>query len=125
MTFFCRDISVNTVITDKDAIEGWRGWVFYDAECSLCVALAARFRGMLRQQRIDLVPLQAAGVPERLAIRPTDLLKEMRFLTQAGEVFGGAEAVAQVARKFWATRWLHESKNLVTSFRRTIRREFL
>jgi len=92
---------VNTVITDKDAREGWRGWMFYDAECSLCVALAARFAGMLRRQRIDLVPLQAAGVPERLAIRPPDLLKEMRFLTQAGEVFAGAEAVAQVARQFW------------------------
>ena len=92
---------MHTEITDTDAITGPRGQVFYDAECALCVGLAERFRGLLRRRRIDLRPLQAVGVSARLGIRAQDLRKEMRFLTDAGQVFGGAEAVVQIARRIW------------------------
>ncbi len=76
-----------------------QGWLFYDGECSLCVAMARRFGRWLRRRGIEVRPLQASGVPERLALGRADLLKEMRFLTKAGDVFGGAEAVVRIARQ--------------------------
>ena len=76
-----------------------QGWLFYDGECSLCVAMARRFGRWLRRRGIEVRPLQASGVPERLALGMADLLKEMRFLTKAGDVFGGAEAVVRIARQ--------------------------
>jgi alginate O-acetyltransferase complex protein AlgI len=94
--------SVTTELTDVTVISDWHGCLFYDAECSLCVAWAERFRRWLRRQKIDVLPLQAPGVAERLALSSQDLLKEMRLLTAAGQVFGGAEAVAQITR---LTRW--------------------
>lgn len=78
-----------------------RAGVFYDADCPLCVRLAERFRGWLRWQQVDLLPLQTGDASARLQIAPDNLLKEMRFLTEAGEVFGGAEAVVQIARRTW------------------------
>ena len=92
---------MNTEKTDKTATPALAGRVFYDAECALCLGLAERFRGLLRRRRIDLQPLQALGVPDKFGIRAQDLLKEMRFLTESGQVFGGAEAVVQIARRIW------------------------
>jgi len=92
---------VNAVITDNNVTRTARGRVFYDAECSLCGALAERLRAPLSRRGIVLLPLQADGVPERLGIRSPDLLKEMRFLTRTGELFGGAEAVVRIARHIW------------------------
>jgi len=92
---------VNAVITDNNVTRTARGRVFYDAECSLCGALAERLRAPLSRRGIGLLPLQADGVPERLGIRSPDLLKEMRFLTRTGELFGGAEAVVRIARHIW------------------------
>src|SRR5437867_10526666 len=70
-----------------------RGCVFFDADCTFCVGMAERFGGLLSRRRIDLLPLQAPGVPERLSIAAPDLRNEMRYLTQTGELFGGADAV--------------------------------
>ncbi len=67
-------------IPDKNATEGPRGWLFYDAACPLCARWAERSRGLLRRRRIELLPLQGDGVAGRLGIPETDLLKEMRFL---------------------------------------------
>ena len=92
---------MNTEITDDNAIQGRRGGLLYDAACPLCVAWAERFRGWLRRHGICLLALQAPGVAERLGLSGGDLLKEMRLLTAAGRVYGGAEAVSQIARQTW------------------------
>ena len=88
-------------IPDKNATVSPRGWLFYDAACPLCARWAERSRGLLRRRRIELLPLQGDGVAGRLGIPETDLLKEMRFLTRAGELSGGAAAAVRIARQFW------------------------
>ncbi len=77
------------------------GQVLYDASCSLCIRLARRFRGVLRRRRVELRPLQTPGTAGTLGIGAEDLLREMRFVTDKGEVFGGADAIAQLARRIW------------------------
>ena len=92
---------MTTEITDNNGIHGRRSWLFYDAACPLCVVWAERFRGWLRRRGIYLLALQAPGVAERLGLSGRELLKEMRLLTAAGRVYGGAEAVSQIARQTW------------------------
>ncbi len=77
------------------------GWVFYDGECSLCTASAARFAPLLRRHHFEVAPLQTPWVWERLQLEPGKPLLEMKFLTADGEVFGGAEALWQIARNIW------------------------
>jgi len=48
---------VNTEITDDNAIQTRRGWLFYDAECSPCVGWAERFRGWLLLAVLPFVAL--------------------------------------------------------------------
>jgi len=92
---------VNTEITDINVENGRCGRLFYDADCAWCAPLAEQVRGLLGRRRIELEPLQSAGVSAALGIPAEDVLQEMKFLTEAGEVFGGAEAAAQIARRFW------------------------
>jgi predicted DCC family thiol-disulfide oxidoreductase YuxK len=99
--FICLSISVITEIPDNKVIERLRGCVFYDGHCAVCMRLAEQSRRLLRRQRIDLAPLQTGGLAPRLGVPTDNLLKEMRFLTKAGGVFGGAEAVVQIARRTW------------------------
>ena len=68
---------MNTVITDTNVEEAAPQFLFYDAECSFCVALAERFRRSLRRRRVELVPLQAPRTAERLGVPPPDLLSEI------------------------------------------------
>ena len=76
-----------------------RGWVCYDAECSLCSAGARRFASLLAARGIKTVPLQTGWVRARLGQRPD----EMAYIASDGRVFGGAEAVARVCREVgWA-----------------------
>jgi predicted DCC family thiol-disulfide oxidoreductase YuxK len=77
------------------------GEVFYDAECGFCVAAVARFRHVLARRQLALVPLQAADATTRLGVEEGRLLDEMRLRLDDGRVYGGAEAIAQVARHIW------------------------
>jgi len=55
------------------------------------------------------LPLQTPWVRELLEKDPKPLLAEMRLLTPGGTVFGGADALLEIARKFWwarAVRWI-------------------
>src|SRR2546421_5585661 len=88
-------------MTDINVENGRCGRLFYDADCAWCAPLAEHVRGLLGRRRIELEPLQSAGVSAALGIPAENVLQEMKFLTEAGEVFGGAEAAAQIARRFW------------------------
>jgi predicted DCC family thiol-disulfide oxidoreductase YuxK len=81
--------------------EPHRGWVFYDGECSFCTAAATRFAPLLRRHDFRCLPLQTPWVQERLHLKPGELLLEMKLLTAGGKVFGGAEALLQIARNIW------------------------
>jgi len=81
------------------------GWVFYDGECSMCAALAARWKQTLRDHGFELVPLQARGVCERLGVTPDELRSQMWVLARDGRLLGGADAAFYVARKTPSTWW--------------------
>lgn len=78
-----------------------RGWIFYDGECPLCVAAANKSAPWLRRHHFDLAPLQTPWARDRLGLNPCDPLTEMKYLTEAGNIFGGADALLQIARRIW------------------------
>jgi predicted DCC family thiol-disulfide oxidoreductase YuxK len=80
-----------------------RGWVFYDGKCSLCARAAARFAPMLRRHHFGLTPLQTPWVQKRLGLKPGEPPVEMKLLAANRQVYGGADALAQIARRIgWA-----------------------
>ena len=99
---------MTTEITDNvNARE--RNWLCYDAECALCVRWVDRFRALLEKNGFALLPLQSPTVRAALKLPEEDLLSEMRVITAAGHVFGGADALAYVSRvacrpMFWLTQ---------------------
>jgi len=86
-----------------------RGWVFYDAACEFCLRLARRAEHVLGSRGLLLEPLQTSDAAARLKIAPTALMEQMHLLTADGRVFGGADAVVEIARRIWWARplaWL-------------------
>jgi predicted DCC family thiol-disulfide oxidoreductase YuxK len=91
---------VNAVIT-KRTVEAAQGWVFYDGECSFCLNAVARFAPLLHRHHFNLAPLQAPWVRTRLGLKPDELLVEMKLLASDEQVFGGVDALLQIARRIW------------------------
>ena len=89
---------MHTEITEYGKV---RGWVFYDANCRFCLALARRFQPFLASRRFELLPLQTPGAAERLHLSHSDLLKEMQVLRPDGHRSGGADALLEIARDYW------------------------
>lgn len=88
-----------TEITDKKKL---KGWVLFDGECRFCTKLVDHFTPLLHRHAFRTAPLQAPWVKKQLA-GCTDLLSEMRLLLPDGTVYGGAEALVQLARVIgWA-----------------------
>jgi predicted DCC family thiol-disulfide oxidoreductase YuxK len=83
---------------------GTRGWVFYDAECALCVHAAARAQRLLERHGFYLLPLQTAGTAERLGVTAEALLARMHLLTADGRRFAGADAFVEIGRLLWWAR---------------------
>ena len=81
--------------------ETTHGWVLYDGECPLCLATVARFGPMLRRHHFRLAPLQTPWVQKQLGLNPNEPLAEMKLLTADGLIFGGADALLQIAKKIW------------------------
>jgi predicted DCC family thiol-disulfide oxidoreductase YuxK len=75
--------------------------VFYDADCQTCVNAARCFERVLARRRFELVPLQRPGVSAEFGIPDDQLLDEMRLRLPSGSVFGGAAALAEIARRIW------------------------
>jgi alginate O-acetyltransferase complex protein AlgI len=50
-----------------------------------------------------LLPLQTPWVRDRLGLKDSELLAEMRLLKPGGTIFGGADALREIARHFWWT----------------------
>ncbi|HUA68117.1 MAG TPA: DCC1-like thiol-disulfide oxidoreductase family protein, partial [Candidatus Saccharimonadales bacterium] len=91
---------MNTEIPDK-AADPVRGWVLYDGECSLCTGAVVRFASMLQRHRFGLAPLQAPWALQQLGLKPSEQFTEMKMLADDGKVYGGADALLQIARKIW------------------------
>jgi alginate O-acetyltransferase complex protein AlgI len=97
---------VKTEITEKKKLNGW---VFYDADCRLCVRLAHRFQILLARRNFELLPLQSPWSRVRLGLTEPELLAEMRVITPDGNVLGGADALLEISRHYrlaWPVRQL-------------------
>jgi predicted DCC family thiol-disulfide oxidoreductase YuxK len=92
---------VITEITKRNDDTETGGWVFYDAECPLCIDLAARFERVLARRGFRLAPLQEAWARRRLGLQSGAPLTEMRVLGTDGGSAGGADAVILLACKIW------------------------
>jgi len=75
--------SVFTDITDKNGVV-----VYYDAECRFCTTWARRGERWLEKRGFRFLPLA----------EPAD---EMKLVTGAGEMIGGAHALVYLARQIW------------------------
>ena len=81
-----------------------RGWILYDADCGFCSRWAWRIALFAGPAGFHLAPLQAPWVRQRLQLSDARLMDEMRVLTAAGDVYGGADALLHVARRIWWSR---------------------
>ncbi|MEO5804212.1 MAG: DCC1-like thiol-disulfide oxidoreductase family protein, partial [Verrucomicrobiota bacterium] len=73
-------------MTDKNAKEPI-GWIFYDAECALCLRWLRRAEHLLNRRNFKFVPLQTTWAKERLGLTPATALAEMRLLRADGRIF--------------------------------------
>jgi predicted DCC family thiol-disulfide oxidoreductase YuxK len=102
--FFSKSISVNSDITDS---ANGSDLVLYDGQCRLCKASARRFEPVLARYGFKFAALQTPWVRERLGVSDGELLSEMRLLTSTGALFGGADALIEIARRIWWARPLY------------------
>jgi len=99
-SFWLHD-SVNTEITDNGGATRPNACVLYDGACPMYTRLARRFAPVLGRRQFDLAPLQTPWVRARLGLGSDELLREMRLHTGDGQIFGGADALVQIARAIW------------------------
>jgi alginate O-acetyltransferase complex protein AlgI len=94
-------ISELTEISEGAEAIPFRGWIFFDEDCSFCRKLALRFENVFGKRGFHFEPLQRQWVRDRLNLTPEQALEEMRVLTADGEVFGGPDAVIFLVRQLW------------------------
>jgi predicted DCC family thiol-disulfide oxidoreductase YuxK len=94
-------ISLCSEMTDSKGRRARAGWLFFDAECAFCVALARRMARILVPRGFAVAPLQDRRVADLLGLPQEELLREMRVLTAQGKRYGGADAVVFLASRVW------------------------
>jgi predicted DCC family thiol-disulfide oxidoreductase YuxK len=107
-------ISLTSEFTDAKGRHA-RGWVFYDRDCGFCTKTAMWLRPALTKRGFAIAPLQDPRVGELLGLSDEELLLEMRVLIADDahncRQYGGADAVAALAREIWWARpllWFSE-----------------
>ena len=104
------------------------GWVLYDGDCGFCTTWARRFEKTLRRRGFDLEHLQTPWVRKRLGLPEDELLEEMKILSPADQVIGGADGVLYLARRIWwawpllPLGWLPGGRSLLRAGYRLIAR---
>ena len=96
-------LEVKAAIPERIA-DSAQGWVLYDGECPLCTGAATRFTPFLLRHHFHLATLQTPWVQQRLGLKTDGPLAEMKLLAGDGRIFGGAEALLQIARTIWWAR---------------------
>jgi alginate O-acetyltransferase complex protein AlgI len=94
-------ISELTEMTEATESVLFRGWIFYDRDCSFCRELAQRLENVFAKRGFRFEPLQQEWVERCLNLTRAEAIEEMRVLTTDGEVFGGADAVVYLSRQLW------------------------
>src|SRR5262249_47472408 len=86
-----------------------QAWVLFDGECSYCVSLARFLQRVIAGYQFGFLPLQTPWVRDLLNLSDQELLSQMRVLTVGGRLYGGADALFEIARRVWWARpffWL-------------------
>jgi predicted DCC family thiol-disulfide oxidoreductase YuxK len=116
-------ISLTSEFTDAKSRHA-RGWLFYDADCHFCIAIARAIAPTLQKRNITLAPLQDPRVGPLLGLSPSELLLKMRLLMSNGQQTGGADAAVALAREIWWARplvWLANLPGAMLLLRRAYR----
>jgi predicted DCC family thiol-disulfide oxidoreductase YuxK len=115
-------ISLTSEFTDTKSRHA-RGWLFYDADCPFCVKIVRAVAPTLQKRNFALAPLQDPRVGALLGLSQTELLLEMRLLSN-GQQTGGADAAVALAHEIWWARplvWLSKLPGMMQLLRRAYR----
>jgi alginate O-acetyltransferase complex protein AlgI len=77
--------------------------VFFDASCRLCAGAAARWRKLLERHGFAVFPLQSGVARQALGLGAEELPQEMKVISDEC-LFGGADALIEIARRIWWAR---------------------
>jgi predicted DCC family thiol-disulfide oxidoreductase YuxK len=104
LPLFSKHISVNSDIPDST---NGSDWILFDGQCRLCTASARRFEPVLARYEFKFAALQTPWVRAQLGMSDEELLSEMRLLTSMGALYGGADALIEIARRIWWAKPLY------------------
>ena len=77
------------------------GWVLYDDTCGFCREWIPFWGKTLRKRGLDIAPLQAPWVVERLGMPPDELVHDIRLLFADGNHLAGAEVYRYAVQHIW------------------------
>lgn len=95
---------MNSETADPGVVPPYRGIIYYDRDCSLCLSFVHRFHRILEKRGYHFAPLQAEGVAQRLRLPPEELLKEVRLLTVEERLISGGDVFIHLAHAVWWAR---------------------
>jgi predicted DCC family thiol-disulfide oxidoreductase YuxK len=77
------------------------GWVLYDGACGFCSRWIPFWGPVLRRRGLEIAPLQAPWVRDRLGLTQSELLQDIRILLDSGSLLRGADAYREMVRRIW------------------------
>jgi predicted DCC family thiol-disulfide oxidoreductase YuxK len=96
-------ISLASEMTDSKSRHA-RGWLFFDAECEFCTRIASWLIAPMNRRGLAVAPLQDPRVGALLGLSREELLSAIRFVSEDGSRYSGADAVLAVMRELPWTR---------------------
>ena len=96
-------ISLASEMTDSKSRHA-RGWLFFDAECEFCTRIATWLTAPMSRRGLAVAPLQDPRVGALLGLSREELLSAIRFVSEDGSRYSGADAVLAVMRELPWTR---------------------
>ena len=91
-------ISLASEMTDRKSRHA-RGWLFFDAECEFCTRIATWLVAPMNRRGLAVAPLQDPRVGALLGLSREELLSAIRFVSDDGSRYSGADAVLAVMRE--------------------------
>ena len=80
------------------------GWVLYDQGCGVCARWVPFWAPTLKRLDLDIAPLQAPWVAERLGLTPETRMRDLRLLLDDGRQLVGADTYRYVMARLWWAR---------------------
>jgi predicted DCC family thiol-disulfide oxidoreductase YuxK len=77
------------------------GWILYDDSCGFCRRWVPYWRKTLNRRGFEIAPLQDKWVSERLQLKDTELLSDLRLLKPDDTQLIGADVYRYAMRRIW------------------------